>query len=157
MSWHDIKQGIKNLIGWFPIVWKDRDWDYNFLLLLMRFKLKRMEKEFRSYNDTIVSNKLSADKIRECVLLLDRIIEDKYTAFDKHDKKWGEPDFKFVNTDNPELTELKIVRPNVKTDEDERQERKEWSRCLKHEDALKEQDWKRFYDNLIKYMKGWWD
>ena len=157
MNWRNIKQGIKNLKDWFPIVWKDKDWDYHYILLLMRFKLEKMDKLFRSDNVHITNAERHADEMKECVLLLDRIIEDEYTAFDKHDKKWGEPDFKFIDTDDPELVELKIVRPNAKTDEDEKQERKEWRRCKEHEDALREQDWERLFDNIKRYMKGWWD
>ncbi len=38
-----IKYGIKNLITWFPIIWKDRDWDHWYLYKILRFKLIQME------------------------------------------------------------------------------------------------------------------
>ena len=32
--------GIKNCIKWFPIVWKDRNWDELYIYMLLQFKLK---------------------------------------------------------------------------------------------------------------------
>ena len=34
-----IKTGIKNLWVWFPIIWKDRWYDYDFIINILRFKL----------------------------------------------------------------------------------------------------------------------
>ena len=33
--------GIKNLWAWFPIIWKDRDWDGWFIYQIIEFKLTR--------------------------------------------------------------------------------------------------------------------
>lgn len=43
----DCVRGIKNLIVWFPIIWADRDWDWQFISDMLQFKLKRMSKAFR--------------------------------------------------------------------------------------------------------------
>jgi hypothetical protein len=34
-----IKQGVKNLIYWFPIIWKDRNWDSHYIFEIMKHKL----------------------------------------------------------------------------------------------------------------------
>lgn len=39
---YDIKNGVRNLIVWFPIIWKDRDYDYVFLLSILSHKTKLM-------------------------------------------------------------------------------------------------------------------
>ena len=36
----DFIQGIKNLWKWFPTIWKDRDWDHNFIYALLVKKLE---------------------------------------------------------------------------------------------------------------------
>ena len=36
----DIAKGIKNLWKWFPVIWKDRDWDNYFIFEALKFKLK---------------------------------------------------------------------------------------------------------------------
>ena len=40
----DIAQGIKNLIKWFPIIWKDRNWDDSFIFDILQFKLQNQAK-----------------------------------------------------------------------------------------------------------------
>lgn len=42
----NIKTGIKNLIKWLPIIWRDRDWDHLFLTELLEAKIKFMRKSF---------------------------------------------------------------------------------------------------------------
>lgn len=34
--------GIKNLIKWGPVIWKDRDWDDTFLFEIIKFKISKM-------------------------------------------------------------------------------------------------------------------
>ena len=46
---YQIKQFFRNIrrvIKWFPVIWKDRDWDYGYLLKILEFKLQQM------YNDS---------------------------------------------------------------------------------------------------------
>lgn len=52
---HDLINGIKNIFIYLPIIWKDRDWDYLFLLDLISFKLKRMQKCFKKYSCSVDS------------------------------------------------------------------------------------------------------
>ena len=33
------KTGVKNIIYWFPIIWKDRNWDSHYIFELMKHKL----------------------------------------------------------------------------------------------------------------------
>lgn len=75
--YYNVKYGIINLIKWFPIIWKDRNWDQNYLYRIIRFKLKQMEFLQRRYGIGVDNNKY-ADQMRKCILLLDRIIKDDY-------------------------------------------------------------------------------
>jgi len=34
--------GIRNLWRWFPVIWKDRDWDHGYLSRILEFKLLSM-------------------------------------------------------------------------------------------------------------------
>jgi hypothetical protein len=38
----NIVLGIKNLVRWFGIIWGDRDWDWEFLAIMMKRKLEFM-------------------------------------------------------------------------------------------------------------------
>ena len=144
------------MIKWFPIIWKDRDFDYCYFLSMMKFKLEQMETFFRSDNTWSMGVGKTADEIKRCILLLDRIIEDDYGSYDVHDKKWGEMkmDFKAARDG---LSEMVITRPNVITDKDKKQESKEWKRCMEHEEMLKKQDMKYLFELMEKNLKGWWD
>ena len=35
---------IKRLIAWFPIIWKDEDWQHEYLFKIMQFKISRLRK-----------------------------------------------------------------------------------------------------------------
>ena len=68
---------IRNLCIWFKVIWHDHSWDYHFLFVLMHRKLVLMERFFRKkgcHEDHV----WDADKIKECIALLDRIIADEY-------------------------------------------------------------------------------
>lgn len=70
-------EGIKNLIKWAPIIWKDRDWDYGFLLTIMIFKMTNLEKEI-SKADRHIDTQKDMKSLRICIELLKRIQEDNY-------------------------------------------------------------------------------
>jgi hypothetical protein len=40
----DISRSIKNIIRWFPIIWKDRDWDESYIYTILQTKLKFQSK-----------------------------------------------------------------------------------------------------------------
>lgn len=57
---------IHNLIIWFPIIWKDRQWDYRYLFDIMIKKLELMEKFYDNDENTIgADSKIYANDIRE--------------------------------------------------------------------------------------------
>ena len=42
--YRNLKQGIKNLWYWFPIIWKDRHWDQDYIYEVLKHKLKAQAK-----------------------------------------------------------------------------------------------------------------
>lgn len=83
-----IKPGVKNLIKWFPVIWKDRWWDHSYLYSILRYKLSLMEEGFRTSGISVNSEK-DARNIKICILLLDRLIKDDYSNDYKKAKKLG--------------------------------------------------------------------
>lgn len=157
-----IFNNIKRFIRWFPIIWNDREFDYNYLLEVMKFKLEEMENFFRSKNAMSMYSEQRADEMRRCITTLDRMIKNDYSAFDRHDKKWGEMkmDFKAANDEFDEfdeLSEMVITRPFVFNEFLGKQERKEFMRCAEHEDMLVKQDMEYLFNQIKKHLKGWWD
>jgi len=76
---YDIPQGFGNLIKWFPVIWRDRDWDHHFLFEVLRFKLENMEWVFSKYGCGIGSER-DAKRMRICIELIKRIQEDNYNG-----------------------------------------------------------------------------
>lgn len=156
---YDLRYGIENLIKWFPIIWKDRNWDYFFIFVILHRKLHLMEQNIRN-NGCHVHNEKDADGIKFCVLLLDRLIKDEYfdNAMSPHYKKWGESTFKFTPLeDEPEMSELDITYPNVKTEQDRIQEKKDFKRYSNMEQTLKQQDIEMLFETMKKKIQTWWD
>lgn len=156
---YDIKYGIENLINWFPVIWKDRNWDHCYIYTVLRHKLHLTEQQIREHGHH-VDNERDADNIKVCVNLLDRLIKDEYhdSAFKRHEEKWGEPELSFKDLeDKPDLQGVYINYPNVKTEKDKEQERKEFQLATVRETELREQDLDMLFKNMRKYIQTWWD
>jgi len=154
-----IKYGIENLIRWAPTIWKDRDWDHWYLYKMLQFKLIQMEKLHRKYGHA-VSSEDKANEMKVCIKLLERLINDEYgeNVFKHHHKKWGEPHFDWEDCKDREgYSELHITHKHVNSEEDKKQERKEFSRLSKHEELLKRQDIEYLFKMMTKQIQGWWD
>jgi hypothetical protein len=72
----EIYRGLYNLYDWFSIVWKDRDWDYQYFFFILRKKLQRYEKEH--YNSVFESREQTLKYVRICIKLVDELIEDPH-------------------------------------------------------------------------------
>ena len=153
------KYGIENLVAWFPIIWKDRDWDHWFLYKILHLKLKRMETLHRKYGNSIYREKY-ADQIKLAVLLIHRLIEDEYleNVLKPHEEKWGESEFIFTPIPgDKEYSSLDIKVDKANTKEEKKQETKERMILYKHSDALKKQDLDMLFKHMRKYIECWWD
>lgn len=158
---YDIPYGFKNLIRWFKIIWNDRNWDYCFIYIILHKKLDLMEKHIRKHSNHTTSKK-DADKIKKCVLVLDRLIKDEYfdMAFIEHNKKWGNS--RMVTKDviiegESKLQCYDVIYPNVKTEDDKKQQLKDFKRSIERENALKQQDIEFLFEVMKRNIQTWWD
>lgn len=74
--WHSLIAGIHNLIIWIPVIWKDRQWDYYYLLYLERKKLSLMEKHFKTSKVRYEGQERDTELISLAIKLIDIILED---------------------------------------------------------------------------------
>jgi len=146
-------RSIKSVVVWLPTIWRDRDWDYVYLLIIMRKKMSLMEKFFASDKALTADHKKVANSIKECREILDRLIEDNYLAekYDKHYEKWGQPEF------NIEGENLGITYKNVKTEEDEITMREEFRELVIKEMEEKENDKNLLFEKMAQSITSWWD
>ena len=70
-------QGVKNLIKWAPVIWKDRDWDDTFLFEIIKFKLSSMSK---SHGKTLayVGSERNVEIMNTIVRLIDKFQSEDY-------------------------------------------------------------------------------
>jgi len=71
--------GIKNLTRWFPVIWKDKDWDQHFIWEVMIQKLK-FQAKYIGERDIHTRAKRDAEIMMTCVRLMERIQEEYYIA-----------------------------------------------------------------------------
>ena len=85
----EFKVSVKNLIRWFPIIWKDRDWDDYYIFEVLKFKLKNQAK-YTSDCDRHTRSELDAKRMRLCVKLIDKVSDEFYSSehMDYHEAKW---------------------------------------------------------------------
>ena len=74
--YHYLKDGIGNLIYYFPEIWKQRDFDGNFIYTLLLCKMKRLQKRSGFWEKYFEEGFVGKRDINICVKLLEEIIED---------------------------------------------------------------------------------
>ena len=163
---YDIPRGIKNLVIWFPTVWRDRQWDHQFIYIMLRQKLHFTE-QFIRHHGVHVNNVEDADEIKTCVDILDRLINDVHhdEAFKKHHEIFGVPDLDWKEADgdidkflkDDEYVQLHINYPKVKSTEDERQEKIGFNDACREETYLREYDLAKLFETMKEHIQGWWD
>lgn len=91
--WRDFKCGVKNIIYWFPIIWKDRNWDHRYIYTILQHKLKAQSK-YIGDRGIHVTAKRDAEIMMTCVRLIDKVSDEFYSSeySDYHkDKHWFTP------------------------------------------------------------------
>lgn len=73
-----MKTGIKNLIKWLPVIWKDRDWDKYYLYIILYHKLKYMEEYFNKDDIMIMYADKYAKQIKIAKNLVKRLTDNNY-------------------------------------------------------------------------------
>lgn len=88
----EIWTGIKNLWYWFPVIWKDRNWDDHYIFEVMMHKLKA-QAEYIGARDWHTRAKRDAEIMLTCVRLMKLVREEHYSSeyMDYHKTKhWFE-------------------------------------------------------------------
>jgi len=89
----DFKIGIKNIIYWFPIIWKDRNWDHRYIFDIFAHKLK-VQAEYIGKYGLHLNNWKDERDMMTCVRLIEKIKDEWYSMeyMDYHKTEhWFEP------------------------------------------------------------------
>lgn len=149
-------RAVKRSYDFAKIGWSNYDWDYNYLLELMSFKLKRIEKAILNGNAEL--DKTTVQSIRICIKLLKKLSFEDYHYFTNiHYEKWGFPNWEYGETDSNGLSSVQIIHKNIKTEADKDQARKELVEAYQKDLAQEQRDSRLLFAIMAKYHKTWWD
>ncbi len=81
-------QKIKNLIRWFPVIYKDRDWDHWFIYQILKTKLKYQSEHLRKCGNH-VSADYDADRIDLCIRLIEKVQNEEYLDVALREPQWN--------------------------------------------------------------------
>jgi len=139
---------LKNVFYWLPVIWKDHNFDYEYIFIILRHKLQKMRDDFRSKDAVGAEANKRANEMELAIEVLDRLTAQDYiiNCTENHDKKWGD-----IYWENG------IKRYYVKTEKDKIQEAKEYKKCCELADLQEKQDLDYLFKLLRKHIYTWWD
>lgn len=155
--WYDFRRGIQNLYTHFSIVWKSGDFDYIYILQMMKFKLERLESILQNGYEVDKDRLPKIEDIKRCIELLNNKIEDNYA--ERCGYVHGDAKYDFVpvekDDDGEQLYEMVVTR-TTQTDEEIRE-------IFKKAQELEQEEWEELWETMKKGnkspvdMRGWWD
>lgn len=147
---------IKKIINYIPILWNDEDWDFEYLLLLLRFKLNKI-KDCIHKNDIIVKHEQ-----REIFIGINQTIRhiDNYLnsdeAFEEYVEKTPfEVEFK---TEKNNEGYYNLITLNKQTQKPLTKEQDEiYNKYLIDKNNFQQKEWKLIFDTIKQEGQKWWD
>jgi hypothetical protein len=139
------KTGMKNLIKWFPIIYKDRDWDHYFIYAILHKKFDNMEKFFNSDKAWSSSEKI-AEQINEVKILCEKLMDYDYLseALKPFEEKYGDIEiFKFIDNKLEYIVDDETLLM--------------YRECGKLSDKNEENDKNKLFDLLKLNINNFWD
>jgi hypothetical protein len=98
----DVIYGVKNLIKWFPTIWKDRDYDHFYIYEVLRVKLENQAVYISQKN-----RYTRAQRDAELMMLISRLITiQQEDLYDMEYMEYHESEFNFLDvTDEDSIPE----------------------------------------------------
>ena len=150
--YYNFIQGIKNVFSWLPIIWRDREFDKNYLYEILHHKLKLMEEFYLSDLPVCVDAYKRGKQIKVVRILCSRLVNQDYltNALKDVEAKYGREDFGFEPCpDHSGFYQL--------VDNKTPQEHIEYNRAYVHSAYMEKQDREYMFDLIKKKIDGWWD
>jgi hypothetical protein len=171
----EFARGIKNLWRWFPVIWKDRDWDDHYIFEVLKFKVKNQAK-YIGDRDIHTRAKRDAEIMNLCVSLMDKVQHEFYSSeyMDYHESKYNWLDVE----DRPGSKQLEIEQISENYDEYFAKHKLAVKRVINNPKyqifKLTEDDYKQrlamnvshynhkrarkiLFELMEKNIEGWWD
>jgi len=166
----NIQKGIHNLYRWFPIIWKDRDWDDHYIWVLLEQKLIN-QANFIGKRGIHLHAERDAERMMTCVRLIKRIREEyyqmEYMDYHKCEFHWDdmpdEPDYKQLRIEelSENFNEYFRKYPSVykkiieRFDDDEKKSKHKIALYMARENHNRAK--KTLFKLLENHIESWWD
>jgi len=142
---------IKNIYEWSKILWDDFDWDYDFLLKILDYKLKKMRKYFDNSNITTVEEYQSIlNEIDTCINAIEQLRNRDYI-----DEIYKEYYDKYPTTIESWIDEQRNVVHGIKMMNKER--KKLFDIAYKKEKNKENELNHMLFDTIRDNYEKWWD
>lgn len=153
-----IVHSIHSLIYWFPVIWRDKDWDHDFFMDILIHKLSSMERYFRS-SSIAMEGEEYADEIlavlQKLLAFQHQLNED--AALELHEQKWGEAEWHSEPHGDKGYTRVWITYPNAWTSKENELASRELSDAL--DDSIRDDEvtLQEAFDLIAENVQKWWD
>lgn len=144
-----IIERLKILVSWVPVIWNDSQWDWGYLIVLLRHKLFLMEKYYGSGLPYGVDHLKKARDIKIARVLCDRIIKSDY--HDSATKHVGDLDW----TINSDMTLTFSIKNSPEKDPFKAMVL--WETASNKAEIQEKADFEYLLNHLSKNLKHWWD
>ena len=140
---------LMKMYKWIKFLWNDFDFDYVYLLKIIKFKLEMMEPVIR--NGYAESADATADEIKKTIELLELLIKDDFSEnWSKLEKVYGV--YSFENLKNGFTT----INRTLVTAENREQCEMDTLEAQRLDEINKNKVKKALFRQLLKY-ENWWD
>lgn len=157
---------FKRLWDYLPLIWNDNDFDYNYTITLIKFKLKRLRDHIIEH-DFILHSKKYAKQIDKALADLERYHSlsggnDLDRWIKETEAKYG-PLIRYTECDifNDRVPKRPYTTTFSKYDKETDKNKKEiyrfQTKMLNRQTREQERHWKKFWQQLEKNMRYWWD
>jgi hypothetical protein len=153
------KRDKKRLKKYSEFLRKNYDWDYNYIIDLLRYKIKRVRKYIRKHDiiekqtlDEIVSQMTETEQLLERVVSydygsdLEREFIEKFGGKIRYNTKFKKNHVLEIERDYSEINENQIEEA-----------KKEFEQMHEREFELRKADLKKAFDLMTENIWGWWD
>jgi len=136
----------------------NHDWDYDYIIQLLRFKLK-MVRETIQKNSIIIQEQIDqiSNEISEVEKLLDKVIADNYFSELKleFEKKYGKVEHEFIKENDSKNDSFKTIYHVEEDKLNEAQE--EYAKLHNLSFEMRKNDLKKAFELISENIWNWWD
>ena len=144
---------IERLFIWFPVIWKDRDWDYHYLYEVLKKKIELMSNFEKKYAWAGKAEEV-AKQMDEAVRLIDKVNDDCIEeALEPFYKVYPNFESEMLFEDSKDNPKFKTI--NFKYDSEEQE--KLYHECISKSDEIRERYKKQLFKLLKDKIDWWWD